>query len=130
MSQQNLDIVRAGFEHFIATGDPAWDTLDEHVEVHDHDLMDVDDYHGVAGYAQWLADWAQVWSDFSIALEDVIDAGASVVVVFRLKATGRSSGVTVQRQDAMVCAMRDGKTTRIDYFNNLTDALAHAGVSR
>jgi len=37
MSEQNVELVRRGFEHFVATGEPAWDALHE---VYYHDIMD------------------------------------------------------------------------------------------
>ena len=46
-----------------------------------------------------------------------------------LTATGRGSGITIDREDAMVCRLRDGLTTRIDYFNNQREAFEAAGLS-
>jgi len=40
MSRRNVELVRKGLEHFVATGEPAWDTLHEQVEVFDHDILD------------------------------------------------------------------------------------------
>jgi hypothetical protein len=63
MSQENVELVRKGFEHFLATGEPAWDTLHEQVEVYDHDIMDGRDYRGHADVRRWLfEDWAAAWS--------------------------------------------------------------------
>ena len=53
ISNQNVDIVRRGFEHFIATGEPPWETLDEDVVVSDHDILDAANYRGYAGLARW-----------------------------------------------------------------------------
>lgn len=48
--------------------------------------------------------------------------------MFRLKATGRSSGVTIEREDAIVCRVRRGLITRLDYYNNRAQALAQVGL--
>src|ERR1700726_1640491 len=109
MSEQNVEFVRMAFEHFLATGDPAWDTLHEHVEVRDHDIMDGRDYHGHADVWRWLfEDWASAWSEWSAEEpEECLDVDAErVIVVFRIKATGRTSGVAIERQDAMVFEVR------------------------
>jgi ketosteroid isomerase-like protein len=129
MSQQNVDLVRRGFEHFVATGEPAWDTLDEHVEVRDHDIMDGRQYHGHAGVRQWLfEDWASAWSDYSAEPQEYIDCDDERVIgVFQMKAIGRASGVVIERQDAMVYVVRDQQVTRVDYYNSKQQALDAVG---
>ena len=125
MSEQNVELVRRGFEHFLATGEPAWDTLHEHVEVRDHDIMDGREYRGHADVRRWLfEDWASAWSEYSAEPEEYIDVDAErVIAVFRIKATGRASGVSIERQDAMVYVVRDQQVTHIDYYNSKQQAL-------
>ena len=60
---------------------------------------------------------------------EFIDAGEHVVVVGRVTATGRDSGVNVDRQDGIVYEMRDGKMSRVDYFNSRAQAVEAAGLS-
>jgi ketosteroid isomerase-like protein len=59
---------------------------------------------------------------------EVVDAGDDVVVFFDVKATGRTSGVSVEREDAMVCRVQDGRIACIDYYNNRAQALAQVGL--
>jgi ketosteroid isomerase-like protein len=120
-----VDLVRRGFEHFVATGEPAWDTLHEHVEVRDHDIMDGREYRGHADVRRWLfEDWASAWAEYSAEPEEYIDVDDEhVIAVFRIKATGRSSGVAIERQDAMVYVVRDQQITRLDYYNSRQQAL-------
>jgi ketosteroid isomerase-like protein len=129
MSQQTVDLVRRGFEHFLATGEPAWDTLHEHVEVRDHDIMDGREYHGHADVRRWLfEDWASAWSEYSSEPEEYIDFDDEhVIVVFRMKATGRASGVAIERQDAMVYVVRDQLVRCVDYYNSKQQALDAVG---
>ena len=125
MSQENVELVRKGFEHFVATGEPAWDTLHEHVEVRDHDIMDGREYRGHADVRRWLfEDWASAWSDYSAEPEEFIDVDDErVIAVFRVKATGRGSGAELERQDASVNVVRDGQIVRLDYYNSKQQAL-------
>ena len=75
MSQANVELVQRGFEHFVATGEPAWETLHEHVEVDDHDIMDGREYRGHADVRRWLyEDWAAAWSDYSAEPQEFIEA--------------------------------------------------------
>jgi len=41
VSEENVEIVRRGFEHFLATGEIPWDLFDENVEIHDHGGIEV-----------------------------------------------------------------------------------------
>jgi ketosteroid isomerase-like protein len=128
MPERDLETLRRAFEHFLATGEPLWEVHHEDLEIYDHDIMDGEEYRGRAGYERWLANWGEAWSEFSLQLDEFIDAGERIIVVFDLQATGRGSGVVVRRKDAMVCLMRDGRAARIDYFNSREQALAHAGL--
>jgi len=129
MSRENVELVKGSLEHWIATGEPAWWALDDECEVHDHDIMDAGEYRGHAGFTRWLEDWATAWSKFRMQVEEFIDAGDHVIAVVRIKATGRASGVSVERQDALLCTVRDSKITRLDYYNNKAQALEAGGLS-
>ena len=128
MSQHNVEILRHAIEHFFRTGEPLWEQIDPEVEVHDHDIPDAGTYRGHEGYAKWLADWGAAWSEFSAEPEQWIDAGEQVIVVLQLTAKGRGSGLELKRRDAMLFTLRDGKSVRVDYYNNAAQALAAAGV--
>jgi ketosteroid isomerase-like protein len=131
MSRENVELVRVGFEHFIATGEPAWDTLHEQVEVHDHDIMDGREYRGHADVRRWLfEDWAAAWSEWSAEPAEFIDVDDDrVVAVFRVRAKGRGSGVEIERQDAMVYVVRDMEVVRLDYYNDKQQALKAVGLA-
>jgi ketosteroid isomerase-like protein len=123
MSAQNIELVRRSLEHYLTTGEPAWSTLNEDIEVHDHDVMDAGEYRGAAGFRRWLEDWGAPWSEFSLEPQEYLSAGDRVVAVFRMTAIGRASGATVERQDAMVFELQDGQIVRLDYYNNRAQAL-------
>ena len=80
---------------------------------------------------RWLfEDWASAWSDYSAEPEEFIDVDDErVIAVFRIKATGRSSGAEMERHDAMVYVVRDGQIVRIDYYNSKQQALQAAGLA-
>ena len=128
MSQENVELARKALRRFIATGEPVWDVTHGDVEVYDHDIMDGEDYRGHAGVVRWLEDWSSAWSEFSMEPEEFIDAGDRVVAVVRMRAKGRSSGLVLDRQDAVVQEVRDGMIVRIDYYNNRAQALEAVGL--
>ena len=128
MSQENMEIIQRGFVVWGETGEPDWTMVHDEVEAYDHDIMDASEYRGRAGVERWLEDWASAWSEFSMEPQEFIDAGKCVVVVIRMRAKGRGSAVEVERQDAIVHEMRDGKVVRLDYYNNREQALKAVGL--
>ena len=130
MSQENVELFRRGIEHFMQTGEPLWETLDEQIEIHDHDILDARAYRGRAGWVRWWEDWGAAFAETSVEPEEFIDADDDhVIVVFRLRATGRGSGINVERQDAMLVTVRDAKAVRIDYYNSKEQALKAVGLA-
>jgi ketosteroid isomerase-like protein len=130
MSQENVQAVQSALERFVATGQPQWDALDEDIEVYDHDIMDAGEYRGYTGFARWLEDWASAWSEYTMEPEAFLDAGDRVVAFIRQRTVGHGSGVSLEREDAMVFEVRDGKTVRLDYYNNRAEALKAAGLEQ
>jgi ketosteroid isomerase-like protein len=61
--------------------------------------------------------------------EEFLDVGERVVVVLSMRAKGLSSGVALERRDAMVFQLRDGKTMRLVYYNSRKQALEAVGLT-
>jgi ketosteroid isomerase-like protein len=128
MSQENIEVARRFHDHFDRTGEPLWDVVDSEIEVCDYDIPDAGTYHGLAGYTKWLTNWGETFENYSMELERLVDAGDQVVSLIVMRATGRASGVSVERKDAIVSTFQDGKITRIDYYNDQAQALEAAGL--
>ncbi len=128
MSQENVELIQRGLDHFIRTGVPAWDEIHPDVEVHDHDIPDAGEYRGHAGYAKWLQDWGDAWESYSAEPDVFIDAGGKVVVELNMQAKGGGSGIEMERRDAILFTVGDGLITRVDYFNNPNQAHEAAGL--
>jgi ketosteroid isomerase-like protein len=67
--------------------------------------------------------------DYSIEVDEFIDAGDAVVAVIRQIARGRGSGAEVSNRVVFVYGMRDGKITYLDAYRTKSDALEAAGLS-
>jgi ketosteroid isomerase-like protein len=129
MSQENVDRVRRGMEHWVRTGEVLWVDLHPEIEVHDHDIPDAGVYRGHDGVRDWTADFSSAFESFALEPQEYIDGGdGKVVLVVRLSARGKASGVSVERLDGMVWTIRDGKTVRLDYYGSRAEALEAAGV--
>jgi ketosteroid isomerase-like protein len=129
MSQENVEIARRFYDQLFETGEPLWGVLEAEIEVHDHDVPDAGPYFGPIGVTSWVNNWGQAFEGTEIDLERLVDVGDRVVSLFRMRATGRRSGVSIERKDAIVSTFRDGKVTRIDYYNDQAQALEAVGLS-
>jgi ketosteroid isomerase-like protein len=129
MSRANVEAIERGFRRYLETGESDMRPFDSEVEVRDHDIPDAGDYRGHSGYFRWLEDWAAAWQSFSLDPREFIDAGDSVLVVVRLRARGRGSGVEVDREDGLVYTLRDGMIVRLDYYGSKVEALDAVGLA-
>jgi SnoaL-like domain len=91
MSEENVEVVRRGYEQWLATGellpeithpDFAWDMSTF------RGWPEQQTYPGIEGARQFNADWAGAWDDWEIEAEDYIDAGDRIVVVLRQRGEG------------------------------------------
>ncbi len=128
MSQENVEIIRRGFD-MLATGEPPWASVAADFEVHDHHSPDQDVYEGLAGYARWLADWGGLWEEWSLVLERLVDAGDSVVAIYRMRVRGKGSGLEIDLSEAQVWKLRSGKAVRLDSYRSAAEAFEAVGLS-
>jgi hypothetical protein len=54
-----------------------------------------------------------MWDQFEAEIEEVIDAGASVVTATRISGVGRGSGVQVEMQLFQVVTVPDGRVLNV-----------------
>ncbi len=87
-------------------------------------------YHGVAGVRDWFDDINEAWSEVSRTLEEVVDAGDRLVVLYRLQSVGRESGVELDTPIGAVWEFKDGKVLRVETYGDPGEALRVAGVPR
>src|SRR5687767_12053260 len=117
MSQENVEIVRAANDAFLA-GDveAALDALDPEIEWH-ATVGGIDEgrvYHGRDQVVQAFADYFAVWERMEMRADKYIDAGGDEVVVFHHEvAKGRESGALVETDTGTVQTVRDGKIVRV-----------------
>jgi ketosteroid isomerase-like protein len=119
----NVDLVRAIYE--------AWNTGASSAHLIAADLEYVNPPYAVeAGTVQdraALGRVLEVYPNFTIETEQIIDAGDDVVVIGIARGTG-ASGVKVEWRQGYVWTVRDGKAVRFQWFNDPAEALAAAGL--
>ena len=129
MSQENVEVIRRGYEHFEATGEPIWDDFAESLEIRDHQSPDQGYYVGHAGFQRWIDDWSEAWTEWSIEVEDIVEVGDSVLVLIHHTARGSSTGLDLDSHDGILYGFRDGKVVTLDYYTGRENALEATGLA-
>jgi uncharacterized protein len=129
MSQENVELVRGGFDAF-QEGD-----LSGILDLMADDLVtyradpDGATYHGKEGFLQATADWTEDFSEWSVIPEEFIDAGDRVLVHVRQMARGEASGIPVEGDFWFVFEMRGKRVAKWSFYIRRGEALEAVGLS-
>ena len=130
MSQENVEIVRRGFE--------AWNRGDMHAfrELHHPDVIlrspadwpEPGPFVGLEAAMQQYQQLRQAWdADSAEPISDFIDAGDRVVVRYLWHTKGHGPDSVLEA--SCVVTMRDGKIFLFEVFRDHAEALETAGLS-
>jgi ketosteroid isomerase-like protein len=130
MSEENVEIVRRGYDHYNRTGEPDYSLLDEDI-VYDvsRRVFDPAVYHGHEGVREFNALIREQWASMRLDPEEFFDSEDAVVVSVRLVGIGRESGAETTAHAAHVWTFRNGKVVRQTTFQTIAEALEAAGLS-
>jgi len=132
MSQENVEVVRRGYERFAATGrfveeiitpDFVWDMSNF------HGWPEQQAYEGAEGARAFLSDWAAAWEDWELEVDALHDAGDKVVAILRQRGRSKTGGIVVEMSLAQVWTMRAGKQARSDMYSDPDEALKAVGLA-
>ena len=134
MSQENVEVVKRGWEVFGADGLDAW--LEQFVApdavfVQDASVVpDAQTWFGWDGWRAAVTGWSAEFDDWGVELREVLDAGGDrVVATWSDHGRGRRSGVIVERPvGAFVHTLRDGAITHTVKYGRAADALEAVGL--
>ena len=127
MSEENVELVRRGMESV----EVFWAMLDEYVvwDLRQAPVLDLDPvYVGRDAVIEGSRHYWGTWEDYRLDAEEVIDAGASVVIVLRERMHGKGSGVPLDRHFAQMWTFHRGRVIRWEVFQNRAEALEAAGL--
>jgi ketosteroid isomerase-like protein len=132
MSQENVEIIRRGYEAF-AEGRITFEFLDAEIEwIGPREFPDLaEPRYGHEGVRQYMAKLSEVFDDYRMVAEEFIDVGENQVLVFaREGGRGKGSGLEVQTNPtAHLYTLRGGKAVRMQSYWERSDALEAAGLS-
>jgi ketosteroid isomerase-like protein len=128
----NLELMRRGYEEFIATGELNPDRLDPEF-VWDMSTFrgwpERQTYEGLDGAREFLASWVGAWEDWSLTVEELHPAGDKVVAFLRQRGRSKATGLPVDMQFGQVWTFRDGKQLRMEMYSTPEEALRAAGLA-
>src|SRR3954469_10523 len=132
MSQENVKLVRAGFER-TASGDWAIaDLFDPHVEfvlVGGQGLGLTEKGRGVDELMGALLEFMSQFDGYRVEAEQIIDLDADrVFVLGRDRGIGRASGAPFEHENGQVFTLRDGHIARWEVYWNRDEARRAAGL--
>lgn len=137
MSEENVELLRT----FYGPEFRAWDkaTIERfYEELWDPDIDwraiegapdDVGVMEGRDALRAYYADWQEMFDGITVEAEEILDAGDdTVVVVSRVAATARLSGIPTGLQLSIVYTLRDRRVARGREYATRDEALAAAGL--
>jgi ketosteroid isomerase-like protein len=132
MSRENVEIVKE-FTGLFQGGDrDRWrDYFDPDVvwDTSASDWPTAGILRGYAGVERFFRDWLPTWRDFQVENREYLDAGDSVMVVFRQSGTGRGSGIQIDREFFGIYDLKKSKVVRFRMYDSREEALEAAGLS-
>src|SRR5262245_41942917 len=131
MASENLEIVRR-FAECWQRGD--WDAMAELADPaveHHGTVGGVEQGRVTRGVSEIRRDYESVeetWDDHRVEIQELIDAGDQVVIFQREHQRGRTSGLEVVLDAAVLVDLRDGRIVRVQGFMERAAALEAAGL--
>jgi ketosteroid isomerase-like protein len=93
-------------------------------------VTSIERYHGLAGVVEEAQRWEAMWNDYRFEVEDLVDAGDKVVLLYHQSGTSKTSGVELEERAGWVYSLREGKIARVEMFQDRELAFRAAGLER
>ena len=131
MSQENVEVVRAGYEALNSGDLSAW-LATYHSDAELHELPGVPDaavYRGHPRMRSWAEGIMDTATEFRFDPRRFVEAGEFVLVPVRVSARGRGSGAPVEMSLFHVFEVSEGKVRRVWGYVDEAEALEAVGLS-
>jgi len=130
MTRSNADLLERALEqafehrrlhHDLLAADAEW--------VNPHDAVEPGTRRGAEEFNAAIASVFATWDDVHFDRERVIDNGDDVVALGTLRGHLHASGMNVESRHGQIWTFRDGRVTRMRWFNSHHETLEAAGVA-
>jgi len=141
MSQENVELLRASIEDFLAGTSEfdredmltkiaeGWDPEIE-LDASEAPVLDISGvYRGIDAVRQFWREWLAAWETIRFEY-DLVDAGDRVVMLYDLRMRGRSTGIDLPfGKIAWVITFRDGLVVHQKLYMSQSEARKAAGLA-
>jgi ketosteroid isomerase-like protein len=129
MSEENVAVVRGMWNAFLRDDfEASLGAIDPDVEWDGTNLPDGKVARGLDAVMEHLSSWTEMWEQWEIELEDVVDAGGDRVIAF-IRERGRSkTGLVMDERHSELYAVRNGRIVYRKGFSDADEALAETGL--
>src|SRR5262249_51784574 len=132
MSQENVETVRKSFEAFADRGlDGLAESWDQNINWRAMEGApdDVGEMNGAEAMRRYVGDWLDMFDDFTLAIDELVDAGDDrVVAAQRVSGRAKASGIETELRFAVVYTLHDGKVVRGREYATRDQALEAVGL--
>jgi len=125
--KDNVEVVREMLEDYLR-GDyeAALPAFADDVVV----VTSLERYHGQAGVVEEAQRWEGMWNDYRFEVEDLVDAGDKIILLYHQSGRSKTSGVELVERAGWVYSLREGKIARVEMFQDRELAFRAAGLER
>jgi len=134
MSQENVEIVRqlmALGEQLRYSEQPpphtALVTPDAEIDL-SRRVFNPEIYRGYEGWARLNAELREVWAEWQVTTERLLDVGDRVVSIEVIRGRGRGSGLETAGRYASIWTLANGRVTRVEVGLEPDEALKAVGL--
>jgi ketosteroid isomerase-like protein len=85
-------------------------------------------YSGIDGFREMWIDWLQPWATYHVQVDEMIEAGDSVVVLVRDRGRRHDMDAEVELISGSVWNFRDGKIARVEFYGNREELREATGL--
>jgi ketosteroid isomerase-like protein len=129
VSQENVDLVRLTWEFTARAGEPDFQRLHPDIVWHmREDLPDSRTYRGHDALAKVWAEWFESFDGFRVDIEELVDAGNSVIAVLTVRGRIKGSSEEVEMPEAQVWKIVDGKAVEVREYPTSAEARKAIGL--
>ena len=131
MSQENIEIVLAGYERYNA-GERRPELWFWHEDAEYHVAQEDPDSavrRGIDAIRDQFASWHEAYPDLNVEPLEARESGEQVFLWVRFTGHGAESGAPIEMEVAHVYTIRDGKAAKLVEFYDKSAGLEAAGLS-
>ena len=129
MSQENVELVRRGYERFAQTGEPDVSIYSSDVEWHSAaEDPYTEPFRGVEGIKRLTQEVRDSLDDFRTEPFEYLDGGDFVVAGLVHSGRGKASAAEVEMREWNVFQVRGGKIRAVHEYSSREAALEAAGL--